>query len=340
MTVTRKQKWLLALLGLLLILAWHPLKWKFFPPGGTPMDTSTWQTYCVGRFLIDLPPDAIVTIQPGEIWGDPIVWRQDLTPETLSEEVEKKIKILQATKHEKLPGSQFIGTFPLPNVGIALHYWKTPYSDATSIMESYYITPEGRVLLQAAEVGRSKFDIGKKLALELAPTLHARDDWDPIPTEPGFCFPGGFSAQTGDWRSERANLHADFPDHPGVGLAFALWGMGIEGKKMFDSHDKLMVASRQATPGVNILRYGDVHLGDIPAQETADVEVNRYGKKYDFTLQSPSKGKRLDRPEIWLAINNVNDFFKPHTDPFNSDAEALGLWDAIKNTIRLRPGAI
>jgi hypothetical protein len=112
MTVTRKQKWLLALLALLLVLAWHPLKWKFFPPGGTPMDTSTWQTYCVGRFLIDLPPDAIVTIRQATIWGDPIVWRQDLTPETLSEEVEKKIKILKATKHEKLSGSQFIGTFP------------------------------------------------------------------------------------------------------------------------------------------------------------------------------------------------------------------------------------
>jgi len=81
------------------------------------LDTSSWKTHCVGRFLIKLPAST-QTKYTATVYGCDILWRRDLTPETARQEAEQKAEKYKAIKHEEIAGaSQFIATFPLPGGG-------------------------------------------------------------------------------------------------------------------------------------------------------------------------------------------------------------------------------
>ncbi len=107
------------------------------------MDTSNWTTHCVGRFLIDLPPSAIITKREGEIWGEKIVWRKDLTPESAMAEARGKIEELKRTPLEKYPEkNMFLGSLSLPNGGIAIMRWDAPFSTAVVAFDCYFVVLE------------------------------------------------------------------------------------------------------------------------------------------------------------------------------------------------------
>lgn len=333
----------MALIGAVLILAvaYHPLQWKFFPPGGPPMDTTHWKTYCSGRFLMDIPPNATITDTYGEIWGVQPVWREDLTPETARKEAEAEMEKLKKTTNEKTASSMFIEIFDLPNGGIAVVRWDKPYSDVFIAFQCYFVTPEQRVFMYTYESSPGKKERAQKRMLEFASTLRARDEWE-IPTESGFCFQGGFSAYTGEWRSERSGFGIELPEFPGLTIGLDVWGIGEDGTTLFQESNAAKITLAAVTPGVNVFRYGEVMIGGIKAEEVAMTEapeeINQ-GKSYYFKLQAPSHKDRLDRPQLHLAMNNQLHLYDGKK-PFTSDAEALSLWDAISRSIRLRPGAI
>jgi len=313
------------------------------------MDTTHWKTYCIGRFLIDLPPALVLTGKGiyGEIWGEPIVWRRDLTPEAARKEAAAEIEKWKKTENKETKTSMFLDTVELPNGGIAIVRWNGTFSTGMLAFQSWFVTPgpEPRVFSYTKGCGASKQALCKNQVGYLASTLRTRDDWGPIPTEPGFCFDGGISVHTGEWRSERAGLYFQLPIYLGMDFAFSIWGMGIKGQTLFeDEREGGPVADirKRKHPGAAILRRGELTLGGgIPAQESAVYAPPHanMGQYYSFTLKVASDGERFDRPELRFAMGN-GQHRDDGTKPFRSNEEALGLWDAITRTIRLRPGAI
>jgi len=351
-----RRKWLFWTgVGCLLALAIfvYPSRYLLFPIKGTPMDTTHWKTYCIGRFLIDLPPALTLTEDgiSGEIWGEPIVWRKDLTPETARKEAAAEIEKWKKTENEETKTSMFIDTVELANGGIAIVRWNGTYSTGMLAFQSWFVTPgpEPRVFaFTHKSSAKEPYKSGAKKDVEyLATTLRTRDEWGPIPTEPGFCFDGGISVHTGEWRSERAGISFALPMYPGIDFGLDIWGMGIKGQTLVEDQRKggpeADIQGRIA-PGAAVIRRGELTLGGgIPAQESAFFEdassyANR-GKFYDFTLKAASNGERFDRPQVYFAMNNYQ-HLHDGKKPFRSTEEALGLWDAITRTIRLRPGAI
>jgi hypothetical protein len=330
------------LLIALMVVVYHPLKWKFFPPGGPVMDTSNWKTYCAGRFLIDIPLSARIRDAYGQIWGEDLVWREDLTPETARLEAAAEIEKLKNIKHEKTAGSMFIGTVDLPGGGIAIVKWMAVYSTVAIEHYCYFITPEpySRVFTYVFPSGADRRATAQKRMEYLASTLRGRND-EEIPSEPGFCFPGGISVHTGEWRSERAGFGIELPAFPGITFGLDIWGMGIQTGKLSSQFNSFEFAAEALIPGNNYLRNGEVMLGEIAAEEIAITQAPLITKRpetsYYFKLRSPCLGKRLDRPRIHFVMNNQ---LHPESDPFSSTDEALSLWDAISRSIRLRPGAI
>jgi hypothetical protein len=72
------------------------------------VNTSTWKTHAIGRFLIDLPPDAQCKFF-AIFWKEDIIWRRDLTLDAARSEAGKLADKYKATPHKEFAGkSQLI----------------------------------------------------------------------------------------------------------------------------------------------------------------------------------------------------------------------------------------
>jgi len=301
------------------------------------VDTSSWKAYCVGRFLIKLPA-AATTRFSASIYGYDIAWRRDLTPETAKLEVEQA-----AVKY----GSQLIATFPLPGGGIVLHRWNHSYSTTMSVMECYFVSQDDkrRVFYYSPKVSDDSFEYSRQTMEIIAKSAYARDHWDPIPTEPGFAFEGGFLKRSGNpWRAEDAVLAFDtLPPYLGICGDFRTYMFATDGEQMFAEEG---VAERLAAIAskITVLRKGDVKVDGIAAQELGAAATEEGKRKYNFTMQAPGEGKNMARPMIILEMSSDDERDKfgnyKFRNGFASDAEAVEVWNALRDSIRLRPGAV
>jgi hypothetical protein len=347
--VTRKGKLLLVLAVCLVSAAvcYYPLKWNFFPPQGERMDTGNWKTHCVGRFLIDLPP--AITIEEnrtGHIWDEKLVWREDLTPETARQEAQEEIAKWQVTENkdtitDKEAGRKmFVESWELPNGGIAIIRWKETWSNLLYASQCYFIGngDRQRVFTFTAPFSPSRIESRKNRILSFASGLQTRDEGEFCPEEEGFCFYGGFlaSPDRGEWwGSERAGIVAEFSEYPAITMAFSLWANGIDGPTLLDDYD-VKYTGIMLAHGVRVLRRGPVPLGPLKAEEVLLTWKGERGKTlYNFMLRVPSEKHRRDRPEVDFVFTSV-DYQYDRREPFASEAQALGLWDAISRSIRLR----
>ncbi|MDR3176296.1 MAG: hypothetical protein LBU06_07180 [Desulfovibrio sp.] len=341
--MTRKGKLLLVLAVCLVsaALACYPLKWNFFPPQGESMDTGNWKTHCVGRFLIDLPPAiAIEENRTGHIWDEKLVWREDLTPETARQEALAEIDKWRATENKYSKEKMFIESWELPNHGIAIIRWEETTSHVFYASQCYFISNDARqrVFTFTAPFSPSSIESRKNRILSFASGLRARDEGESFPGEEGFCFYGGFlaSPDRGEWwGSERAGIVVEFSEYPAITMPFSLWANGIDGPTLLDDYD-LQYTGIMLTHGVRVLRRGPVPLGPLKAEEVLLTWKGERGKiLYNFMLRVPSEKHRRDRPEVTLRFTSV-DYQYDRREPFASEAQALGLWDAISRSIRPR----
>lgn len=305
--------------------------------GAPAVDTSTWKTHCVGRFLISLPSDA-GTRFTASFYEDKIIWERELTKESALQEARLEISKYNSIEHQELAGTQLIDSFELPNEGIVVHRWNEPYSTDLSIMECYFISNDDvqRVFTCKLSVDADHFDLGRRLMEQLATTLYARDDWDPLPTDPGFVFEGGFSKHTGKWRRESATIAFGLPSYPGIRGCFSSYGFGDKQEFMFEQ-EGFLDRLREVMSKIRVLRKGDCDLHGIPGQELCAAATENGRRKYTCTMDSPGGGKDLGRPQLVLELFSDNE---TEGNGFASDAEALAVWNAIRDSIRLRPGAI
>ena len=320
--------------------AYHPLKWKFFPVRGEFVNTDNWLSYCVGRFVISLPPTAIVEEQEAKLWGQPLVWRKDLTRENMHQEVAAEIEKLKNTRNIYSKNIMFRDRYELENGSIVIVRDYEKNSDVFHTLQCFLISNDrrNRIFTYNARYHPDKYELAKEHVRFLANVLRARDLWEPAPKDPGFCFKGGFLAYGNEqpWRgSEHTGLWANFPEYSGIDMALSLWTMGIAEEPSLTYSPMLL--TKLAAGGIDIPRLGDVKLGNIEAREAVFIETNAHGKKeYDFELTAPSRLHNLDRPSISLNMNNSLHRDNPR-EPFASLEQALGLWDAISRSIRPRP---
>jgi hypothetical protein len=315
------------------------LQLKLLPVKGIVMNTSNWKTYCVGRYLIDIPPNASILKREALVWGNDIIWRPDLTPQSARQEAEKMMVKFQNRPHKRIAGgTQFIDKIELPNGGTAIQAWSESSDDAISYVHAYMITPENRIFYSAIKAFANNLAKGHGLAMELAANIHAYDDTDPIPAMPGFCFKGGINTQRGEpFRPEKAVLAFNLPQFPTLYFAFITEALN------FNNGTMLNKGIAGVRPSFTVVRRGGFTSHDLPAEEICGLEDSYRNdgeyKRYFFDFYVPSVAFSLQRPNItFLMHNQENSDFSGHI--FDSPEQALGLWEALTRSIRLRPGAV
>ncbi|KAF1712525.1 hypothetical protein CSC70_03155 [Pseudoxanthomonas kalamensis DSM 18571] len=98
--------------------------------------------------------------------------------------------------------------------------------------------------------------------------------------------------------------------------------------------------------GGKLLRKGKRNTGDhgsIPGGEYLMTSEEDGQKIYGFTWEALGKANSIAAPymtvELQVLGQSVVDEEHPYQPPFKDDDEAVALWDAIIESIRLRPGA-
>jgi hypothetical protein len=318
-------------------------------------------TFCLGRFLIDLPAGS--ALSGGNYKYE---FKQIERPVAMNLEIfQTEIKALEekrrTAKHEI--EVSLLRAIQKPNdTSAVMAYWEE-FSSAGIVQVDGYKWVNGTRFLIKAEAGTSKPKEGTGTRQDLVMTrineiithIRPRPDTD-IPTEPGYCFGGGFIANP-KLTNEEVNVDIDIAGHPDAFIS--VWIFPLASHK----HDKplltrmggaLQAVARMANPEgrLKVLREGERALGAPPVgkpafgapdtefagQEHLMAATHKEGMhSHAFVWETQGKG-RLDTPFIEIKLTTGHPDAKGNPQKTKlSDEQALKLWDQIISTFRLRP---
>jgi hypothetical protein len=314
--------------------------------------TQNLKTRCVGRYLIDVPADVLVS-------GGATVEGVKIEPEAMSHEA-----FLQevANRKAELSGTKSSDAYPLlyadDQVDVPdTHYfiyrdrgddpgnrvfeaykWDHGYRFKLGIEGSDFLHPDQTKdpIVQQITV---KNDVPEKtrLVFDLVERLRWRAD-DEIPTEPGLCFPGAF-------------LPGKAVDKEDVGAQFVLAGnrdvsIGIGSNSGIREANTLLQRGDEIDRdlkaiGGRTIRKGTVALQRMTAEEWLFVGKSEWGVMITRCLiEANSMTSSAQSPLVTLDLStgSPNAFLNgPVRATSMSESEAVVLWDIVSRALRPRP---
>ncbi|WP_152623838.1 T6SS immunity protein Tli4 family protein [Pseudomonas sp. PI1] len=311
----------------------------YSPARNTTMDKTGWVTHCFGRFLIDLPPQA--QIRAGyDLWGVGIK-RLDETSSSLVARINLREQELKIEKHDT-KGHLFIKRLELENGATGLLSWLHDTSQETLLLDTFLVASPSKKFFQypnKISIGREKRGIAFSNAL--AQNLRSLAPLE-VPSDSGFCIDGAYISGS-SFQREGFNVGVTFPDHPGAFFSFST-DTGAEEDQLLDRVGGFLAGAAKMVAGLETLRKGQHNIGPIPAQEYLVAGSAEGQRAYSFAWESQGKDGSLSEPNITAGLGVLERDADSHGNPpppaFRSDQEALELWDAIIDSIRLRPGAV
>lgn len=297
---------------------------------------------CFGRFLVELPHDAIVTYGPTSIEGETF-FRKD-EAHRLSELVSEKISYSKE-RSEVIPRYE-ISRLPLIGniVDGAVPGQKIIFAASDSVSYSVYsFVPVGNDLFVQEYRSLPDEDI-LPVINEVAKNIHLRTEVV-IPVGSGVCTEGGFISMNPIY--ERVAIGIRFEQFPDVRLSIDTH-KNQDNLPLENSPKKLRDEARTYSESlglkgffsqIKILRDGIRSLGDHSGEEIA-TRRPRYKddtEAHEFRFHSVGRPNDALGPEIDIRLDSgVRGNSRASVIPTITDEEALALWDKIISTLRLR----
>lgn len=303
-------------------------------------------TFCVGRFLIDVPKGS--TLSGGNYIYDftHIERPQALEFEEFSARLAERERLLKEEKHNSEPS--LLRVVESPDVHSRIHvYWESAFITAAAEVDGY-LWMDGVQFLLKTWAGTSppppgitsRQDYAVARMRETLANLRTRQD-DDIPTEPGYCFEGGFIANP-EWENEEAGIDIDIAGHPDafVSVWFYPLLMSKHDKPLLTRMSSAIQSLGRLAAAVRVLRKGERQVGPYTGQEFLVSAPNSGGMRgHSFIWETEGEGT-LDTPA--LKIELITGHHDKDSNPQKtklSDAQAIQLWDEVLNSFRLRPVA-
>ncbi|CAB3690417.1 hypothetical protein LMG22037_02951 [Paraburkholderia phenoliruptrix] len=322
--------------------------------------TANMKTRCVGRYMIDMPGEAVesgyakiqgVSVEAKAMTED--VWRQ---------EVAQREAALKATRsRDAYPFLYAAGQARGEHTYYFIHRGTIYEAPATRHIEGYKWDSGYRFLLkietydythpdQTDDPIVKQFDVKNEVpgktavVFSLLEKLRGRSP-DDIPTEPGVCFAGGF-------------LPAPAGSNEDVDAQFNLTHMqdvSFDISTTPDVRERTTLLQRADSPEVRqelrdadgmLVRKGIVDLHGPEAEEWL-VEGRRPGggRGHSFSLTSNETSSGPATPYLSLDLTTggqlmIQGKLVKLEKASLTTGEAVGLWDTVSRTLRLRPGAM
>lgn len=294
-------------------------------------------TFCMGRFLIDLPVGSKLSggnykydftkLEPGK----------PTSFDDFEKEVEKIESDLKLAEHKYTKKSMLLKSVQLDKNTKLLVAWKTNFSTAEITISGYRWDGGNRFLFQR-DVDDDKLELGMSRVRDAITRLRSRADND-IPTEPGYCFVGGFIANT-HWRNEEISLDIDIAGHPDAFVSVWIYPLASHkhDKPLLERMGGITQILGNLATSVHVLRQGDRQVDSYKGQEHLASAPNSGGMRgHAFVWETQGEGT-LETPaiKIELTTGHQDDKGNPQKTSL-TDKEAMKLWDDILNSFRLRP---
>ncbi len=306
---------------------------SIFSSRSPAMDKSGWITHCYGRFLIDLPPQA--EINAGYyLWGDNIEALDD-TPEALATQIDRREQKLRGQQHDT-KGSMFLRRIDFGGGSVGLMSWSSEVASKVYLLDTYVASkPTWRAYRWTGKISEDRERRAMEISNSLARNLRSRAPHE-IPTDPGFCIDRAYIA--GDsFQIEDFGIGVTFPEHPRTFLSFRS-STGAEEDRLLDRVSGFLMGAAKMVAGIETLRKRE-RGGAIPADEYLLAGSAKGQRTYTFLWEAQGKDESINEPhlKVELSVEEADDDGKPPAPAFKSDKAALELWDAIIDSIRLRP---
>jgi hypothetical protein len=303
--------------------------------GDTP-PSPTNSTFCIGRFLIDAPPGSRLSggnYKYDFISIEPI---KAMSLEEFEKEADGKEAKLRTTKHKVEPSLLRTSLRPVKDTRI-LAFWREDYSTFVINIEGSRWSDGNRFQLKG-EVANNRQDSGLNRIQEALIHLRPRADTE-IPTEPGYCFAGGFIANP-RWRNEEAGVDIDIAGHPDAFVSVWIYPLASHkhDKPLLERMGGLTQALGNLATSVHVLRKGDRQIGPYKGQEHLASAPNSGGMRgHAFVWETQGDGT-LDTPAIKIELTTGHQDNKGNPQKTSlTDQQAIQLWDDILKSFRLRP---
>jgi hypothetical protein len=311
--------------------------------------TEKMKTVCVGRYLVDVPGEAAISLSGQMISGftvDTVEESEDAFDERIS--ARESGLVAQGTAVNLGQTGGLIEARDLRIAGMigrTFVYGKdrTYGFQGGRRVEVDWVSVEVHAHLGGVSFTLSKkvaSDSDAKLAEALLTRLRGRGD-DNIPSFPGFCiWRGVFQEPLPEHTNEHVVFHLGLPGHPDMGLALS----SVAGGRIDDGLlERFALADAEASADemlrVTKLRSGKRNINGIEGEEVLErVRELNFTTGYGFMWEARGGADDLLRPHLLLSMEtgtNPRPGGKPVDSSLHEDA-VMALWDSISSSIRLR----
>ena len=318
--------------------------------------TENLKTHCVGRYLIDMPPDVLVS-------GDARVQGVMIDSAAMSHEA-----YLQeiANRKAELRGTKSIDPYPFlyaddevdrPDTHYFIHRGDTHADPGNRVFEAYkwdhgyrfklgiegsdFLHPDQTKdpLVQQIPV---KNDVPEKtrLIFDLVKRLRWRAE-DEIPSEPGLCFPTAFlPGKAGEKEVAGAQFVLGSNRDVSIGIES---DSGIRESNTLLQRGDQIDAGLKSIKGGRTIRKGKVALQGIDAEEwliAGETDLGVPGSMFTLEANSMTSGAQSPLLTLDFYTGSPNAFMQDRIKAASmSESEAIALWDIVSRTLRPRPNA-
>lgn len=309
------------------------------------------RTLCVGRYLVDVPVEARVSIAGERISGFAIdtVEENDAAFRARVKAREADLAARPADPDAEQPGGivesrdlrmrGMVGRTIIYGRGRTYGFEHGQRVDHTWVSVETHAHLDGLSVALSMKYGSEE---DAQLAEALVERLHVRGE-DEVPRLLGFCISRAiFVDPLPEQKNEHVTLHLGLPGHPDMGLAFSSMPGGRTDRTLL-----ARVAATDAEAGpeemlsVTKLRSGKRSINGIHGEEVLE-RVRELNFTTGYSLMWEAQGREGDPLQPYLLLNmetgtNPRPGGKPVDSSLHEDA-VVALWDSISATIRLRKG--
>jgi hypothetical protein len=295
-----------------------------------------WKTWCVGRFLIDLPPTAHYAGGRSKYDFRDIETSKDAFAPFM-QRIDKVEQELRAQKHKTEPsmikelikfdekGSRGFIYFTFPDYGDSLK------------SEAFLWKRTGFIFKGNVSIDRVSVASGRMKALAQNLRYRAPNE---IPEGPGFCIDKGFISDDGE-KYESLMVSFQWSDKPDITLSIMMSTNGdkVDTDTLLSRRPGALSMLGAAASRVQNLREGQKNLREQLGEEWLVKAPNAGGHPaHLFAWEGNGKPNSSASPDIRIDFHTAErDQNGNELSSSLTDKQALALWDQILASLRPRP---
>ncbi|MBF5013319.1 PAAR domain-containing protein [Burkholderia pseudomultivorans] len=293
------------------------------------------KTYCVGRFLVDVPADAQVFAHTGEyMYGLVKAAEADKDLASFERRMKQRENTLRTPKSE---GDMVLDrTLNVSQNGVIFTLAGNAFGHKLLGIEAYKWVDGKTFYIKENAFDPNKFgDVLNNLQNRFMPSLRNRAQSD-LPSKPGFCLKSGFFADDGKTQqAEIASITFKFPKSPGLLVHFTTMTAKPDENSLLQRVDSgsVPVGMQSLVSGIRTLRRGEHDVNGRKGEEGLwSLPTDEGFRAYQFHWES--RGERLQPLQPTLSVELTT---RDDQRPKLTDEQATRIFESIVDSVRLRP---